>query len=284
MKFLILGSTGMLGSVLFRTLSNVDKFQVFGTTRHQKSLNTPFTSKFLFNLDVRDIASLKKILIKLEPDVIVNCIGLIKQKEKANQYINAIELNSLLPHQLYEISKEIGARLIHISTDCVFSGNKGMYTEADFTDATDFYGKSKALGEIQYDDAITLRTSIIGHELNSSYSLLEWFLSQKDQCKGYKNAIFSGLPTVVFAELIRDYIIPNNKISGLYHIAATPIDKYELLKIIAKVYNKDIKIEPDENVRINRSLDASKFHKMTGYISPDWQSLIESMYEFNNKN
>ena len=265
-------------------LSKESTFDVFGSVRNISAISNITLNENLVHIDAKDLINLNNKLIDLKPNVIINCIGLTKHLKDGNQPIEAIKLNALFPHQLYEISQSIGARLIHISSDCVFSGKKGFYSEEDLPDAEDLYGRSKALGEIFYQNSLTLRTSTIGHEINFRHGLLEWFLSQKDRCKGYKNAIFSGLPTVVFAEIIRDYIIPNNNISGLYHIAAAPIDKYELLKIIAKVYNKDIKIELDENVRINRSLDASKFHKMTGYISPDWKSLIESMYEFNNKN
>jgi dTDP-4-dehydrorhamnose reductase len=280
----VLGSTGLIGNTLFNVLSKESTFDVFGSVRNISAISNITLNENLVHIDAKDLINLNNKLIDLKPNVIINCIGLTKHLKSGNQPIEAIKLNALFPHQLYEISQSIGARLIHISSDCVFSGKKGFYSEEDLQDAEDLYGRSKALGEISYQNSLTLRTSTIGHEINSRHGLLEWFLSQKDRCKGYKNAIFSGLPTVVFAEIIRDYIILNNNISGLYHIAATPIDKYELLKIIAKVYNKDIKIEPDESVRINRSLDASKFHKMTGYISPDWQSLIESMHEFNNKN
>jgi dTDP-4-dehydrorhamnose reductase len=168
--------------------------------------------------------------------------------------------------------------LIHISTDCVFSGEKGGYVESDFADARDVYGKSKALGEVDYPHAVTLRTSTIGHELKSEYGLLDWFLSQQGRCKGYTRAIFSGLPTVVFAQVVRDVVIPHEKLSGLYHVAAKSINKFDLLNLIADVYGKDIEIVPDEKLVIDRSLDANRFRLATGYVAPEWSDLIKWMH------
>jgi dTDP-4-dehydrorhamnose reductase len=172
----------------------------------------------------------------------------------------------------------MGSRLIHISTDCVFSGEKGGYVESDFADAKDVYGKSKALGEIDCPKAITLRTSTIGHELNSAYGLLDWFLSQDEHCRGFRRAIFSGLPTVVLAQIIRDVVIPRKELSGIYHVAAQPINKYDLLKLIATEYGKSISIRPDDSFVLDRSLSAAKFNAATGYIPPEWPELIRLMH------
>ena len=174
----------------------------------------------------------------------------------------------------------MSARLIHVSTDCVFSGERGGYVEGDPTDARDAYGKSKALGEVDYPHAITLRTSIIGHELQSKISLLDWFLAQNKRCNGYTKAIFSGLPTVVFAQLIRDIVIPHQELSGLYHISAKPISKFDLLKLIAEVYGKSIHIEPEEELVIDRSLNSMRFQLATGYIAPEWPELIQLMHAY----
>jgi dTDP-4-dehydrorhamnose reductase len=170
--------------------------------------------------------------------------------------------------------------MIHVSTDCVFSGKKGNYREDDFCDALDLYGKSKILGEVDYPHAITLRTSTIGPELQSSYGLLNWFLSQGGSCKGYSQAIFSGLPTVVFARIIRDIVIPHVELSGLYHVAASPINKFDLLGLIAKSYQKDIEIIQDDSFKIDRSLNSEKFRRATGYDSPTWPQLIKLMHEY----
>ena len=170
-------------------------------------------------------------------------------------------------------------RFIHISSDCVFSGSKGMYVESDLPDATDLYGRSKALGEVVNGNALTLRTSTIGHELHTKYGLLEWFLSQENECFGFSRAIFSGLPSVVFAEVIKDFVLPNPHLEGLYHISAEPINKYELLKLIASIYGKKIEIKQDREFTINRSLNHEKFKAATSYTPAPWPELIETMYK-----
>jgi dTDP-4-dehydrorhamnose reductase len=171
--------------------------------------------------------------------------------------------------------------LIHVSTDCVFSGSRGNYRESDTSDATDLYGKSKFIGEVSYPHTITLRTSIIGHELTGNHSLIGWFLAQSGPVKGYTKAIFSGLPTVELARVVRDHVLPNRDLSGLYHVAAEPIDKFDLLNIVAKAYGKDIAIEPDDRVSIDRSLNAERFRAATGYVAPAWPDLIARMRDFH---
>jgi dTDP-4-dehydrorhamnose reductase len=176
----------------------------------------------------------------------------------------------------------IDARLIHISTDCVFNGRKGLYKETDLSDAEDLYGKSKFIGELHdLPHAVTLRTSIIGHELNSNDSLVDWFLSQTGTVKGYKKAIFSGLPTVELARVIKDFVMPRTDLQGSYHVSADPIDKYTLLNLIANIYGKEIEIIADEKVHIDRSLNSDKFRQATGYQPPSWPILIEKMYRAN---
>ena len=210
----------------------------------------------------------------------INCVGEIKKNFMLDAN-NAIKTNSLLPHRLAYFSDLFGFRFIHISTDCVFSGKKGNYCETDFADANDSYGISKFLGEIIYrPNCLTLRTSIIGHELITSHGLLNWFLLQEDSVPGYTHAIFSGLPTIELSDVIEKYIIFNPALCGLYHISSDPIDKYSLLRLISAKYQKDIKILPYSEVRINRSLNSHKFRTLTGYNAPDWKVLIEKMYQF----
>ena len=168
--------------------------------------------------------------------------------------------------------------MVHISTDCVFSGARGSYTEDYPADANDVYGKAKFLGEVNYSHAITLRTSTIGHELHSAYGLLEWFLSQQGSCKGFSRAIFSGLPNTEFARVVRDMVIPRPDLHGLYHVGADPIAKFELLKLIATVYGKQIDIVQDDEFMIDRSLNSERFKQATGYSAPSWPELIHSMY------
>lgn len=283
MKILVLGASGLIGSTTLRVLSERKDWKVYGSIRSEtiKSLlPTISANRFVSNLDVHDFPSVIRALDDIKPDVVINCIGATKHKKEGNNPIDAIDLNALLPHKLAQICELVNSRFIHISTDCVFSGNSGLYKESSATDAEDVYGKSKALGEVTYGNALTLRTSTIGHELQTKYGLLDWFLSQENTCKGFSKAVFSGLPTVIFAQIIRDIVLPHSELQGLYHVAASQINKYELLQIIAKVYNKKIKIELDDSFIINRSLDASKFHHATGYNPPSWQSLIEAMYQY----
>jgi dTDP-4-dehydrorhamnose reductase len=280
MKVLVLGASGMLGNAIFRVLSEHSKLDVFGTVRSaslKRFFNSLQAEKLLTNVDVEHQDSLIQAFSSIRPNVVINCIGLIKQLPKSNDPLQSISINSLLPHRLARLCELSHARLIHISTDCVFVGNKGGYTELDYCDANDLYGASKHLGEVSYPHTVNLRTSIIGHELETTHGLVEWFLSQKKDCKGYSRSIFSGLPTVVVSQIIRDVVIPKTELSGVYHLAAQPIKKYDLLKLIAEVYNKSINIKPDDAVVIDRSLNADKFQKATGYIPPDWPELIRMM-------
>jgi dTDP-4-dehydrorhamnose reductase len=186
----------------------------------------------------------------------------------------------LLPHRLARHCALAGARLVHISTDCVFSGARGGYLESDPSDAMDLYGRSKYLGEVDYPHAITLRTSIIGHELGTAHGLVGWFLSQRSSVKGYRRAVFSGLPTVELAKLIRDHVIPRTELRGLYHVSAAPIDKYSLLGLISDTYDFRIEIVPDDQVVIDRSLNSSRFRAASGWNPAEWPALIQAMRDF----
>ena len=187
----------------------------------------------------------------------------------------------MLPHRLARLCQLVGARLVHISTDCVFDGARGRYLESDPSDAKDLYGRSKYLGEVAYGHTLTLRTSIIGHELSSAHGLVGWFLAQQGRVKGYTRAIFSGLPTVELACMVRDVVVPRPDLHGLYHVASQPIAKYDLLLLLAKVYGKKIEVIPDEAVVIDRSLDATRWREATGYVAPNWNALVNAMHEFN---
>ena len=287
MKVLVIGGSGMIGSTGLRVLSEKKDWQVFGSVRDESAkrfFSASIGERLIAGIDVEHPDSLVRILDQIRPDVVVNCAGLTKHKPEAEDPLIAIPINTLMPHRLARLCNLIGARLIHVSTDCVFSGEKGGYTEDDFADARDVYGKSKALGEVDYPHAITLRTSTIGHELQSQYGLLDWFLSQQGRCKGYTRAIFSGLPTVVFAQVVRDVVILHTELSGLYHVAAKPIAKFDLLKLIADVYGKTIDIVPDDRLAIDRSLDATRFQTVTGYVAPEWPELIKLMHAYKQGN
>ena len=282
MNILVLGVTGMLGSAVFKYFSDHSSHRVFGTLRANAGRGhfpNVLAERLLSGVDVLDQDSLAKAFISAKPDVVINCVGLIKQLADAKNPLTALPINALLPHRLAALCEVAGARLVHISTDCVFSGEKGMYREEDVSDCTDLYGKSKYIGELHdLPSAVTLRTSIIGHELGSSASLVDWFLSQQGQVKGFTKAVFSGLPTVELARVILEHVIPDASLHGLYHVSVAPIDKYTLLKEVADVYGKDIEIVPDDQLVIDRSLDSSKFRETVGYVPPSWRELIEFMH------
>ena len=285
MKVLVLGVTGMLGNTVFRYCYNETEINAYGTLRNPSSLRhfpEKMHDRLISCVDVLDHDSLVSVIATVKPDIIINCVGLIKQLSHANDPLNALPINSLLPHQLANLCSLANVRLIHISTDCVFSGEVGLCKENDKIEPPDLYGMSKYIGEISnLNHVITLRTSIIGHELSSAYALIEWFLSQTGQVKGYSNAIFSGFPTIELAKIIFKYIIPNADLHGLYHVSSEPIDKYSLLKLVAKIYGKEIDIIDDTEFKIDRSLDSSCFRKKVGYKPPTWTELIKSMYEFH---
>lgn len=285
MKVLVVGASGMIGSTMYRVLSEKSDWEIFGSIR-EESVRRLFPASIHENLivgvDLEHQELLVAILDQIRPNVVVNCAGVTKHLTHSEDPLAYISMNTLMPHRLAGFCKLAGARLIHVSTDCVFSGEKGRYREEDFADARDMYGKSKALGEVTATNTITLRTSTIGHELKSRRGLLDWFLSQEGYCKGYSRAIFSGLPTVVLAQIVRDVVIPNAELSGLYHVAANPISKYDLLRLIADVYDKDIEIISDDKPRIDRSLDASRFRLATGYVAPKWPDLISMMHAYKN--
>jgi dTDP-4-dehydrorhamnose reductase len=281
MRILVLGASGMLGNAMIRVLSENTDWQVHGTIRSESSkrfFKADIARRLLMGVDVEQHDSLVQAFIRASPDVVINCVGLIKQLAVADDPLQAIPINALLPHRLSKLCELSGARLVHIGTDCVFSGERGNYRETDPPDANDLYGRSKLLGEVAYQHTVTLRTSIIGHELQSTQSLIGWFLSQQGQCDGFTRALFSGLPTVVLAQIIRDVVIPQADLSGMFHVAAQPISKYELLKLVAEVYGKKIDIIPVDRLTIDRSLNAELFQNATGYVAPDWRNLIKEMY------
>lgn len=273
----------MLGNAIFRVLTENRTLEVFGTVRSesvQQNLNISYSKNLLTGVNVEQQDSLIKTFRYVQPNVVINCIGLIKQLSCANDPLKVIPINSLLPHQLARLCELNNTRFIHMSTDCVFNGDKGDYVESDCPDAKDLYGMSKYLGEVSSPNTITIRTSIIGHELQSKHGLVDWFLAQKISCRGYRKAIFSGFPTIILAKIIADIIIPNEELHGIYHVAAKPINKFDLLNLIARTYGKVIEIIPDDSLVIDRSLNAGKFQTATGFISPDWPELIQMMYSY----
>lgn len=283
MKILILGASGMIGNAMMRVLSENKNWDVFGTIRSEyakRFFSTKIAERLISGIDVENYDVLVRVLAEMRADVVINCVGLTKHLPGSENPLKALPINALLSHRLAGLCDLAEARLVHISTDCVFSGENGKYVEDDPADAKDIYGKSKYLGEVSYPHAITLRTSTIGPELQTTHGLLDWFLSQQERCKGFKRAIFSGLPTMVFAQLIRDIVIPRPDLFGLYHVAGPVIAKFDLLQIIAEVYGKKIDIVPDEQLVIDRSLNADRFRAATGYVAPEWAELIKQMHAY----
>lgn len=282
-KILVLGATGMLGNAVLRLFAQSAGYEAVGSARSTSALRllpADLSDRVICGVDVEHVDSLISLFSKVQPDVVINCIGLVKQLAEADDPLAAIPINSLLSHRLARLCGVAGARLVHMSTDCIFSGAKGMYTEADMSDAKDLYGRSKYLGEVDYPHAITLRTSIIGHELNGGHSLVGWFLAQQGSVKGFRRAIFSGLPTVELARVIRDHVIPHPELHGVHHVSADPINKFDLLTLISNVYGKKIDIAEDDIFIIDRSLDSSRFREATGYQPQPWPELVRRMYEF----
>lgn len=281
MKILVLGATGMLGYSLFSNLNEHVNLSVFGTVRSIAGKERFFKGtqqQLITGVDAYDISSLQHTIETVAPDIVINCVGLIKQHGISKQHIDAVKINALLPHELANICDQFNAKLIHFSTDCVFTGDLGLYTEDSLPDARDLYGKSKCLGEVSYGKHLTLRTSIIGHELTSAISLVDWFLSQGESTKGFSKAIFSGLPTCYIAKLLVEYILPNPEVKGLLHLSVDPIEKYTLLQLIAKQYQKKIAIVESQELVINRSLNSDKFRQLTQFNPPSWSELVEFMY------
>lgn len=282
-RILVLGASGMLGNAVMRVLSE-GADEVWGTIRSLSSaarFPDAIRPRLISGVDVESADALVRSFGEVRPDVVINCVGLVKQLANADDPLVALPINAILPHRLARLSGAVGARLIHISTDCVFDGKDGGYVESDRSNATDLYGRSKFLGEVDYPNAITLRTSIIGRELDSAHGLIDWFLSQTGSVRGFKRAIFSGLTTVELARVMRDVVLPRPELRGLYHVSVDPISKFDLLTLVADVYGKAIEIVPDEALKIDRSLDSTRFKATTGYRPPEWREMIQSLRDFD---
>lgn len=280
MRLLILGGDGMLGHQLFRKLRGSHEVRV--TLRLAPEAYDSYDlfkkESTFYGIDARQTDVLRRAIEQYRPEAVVNAIGIVKQRSDAKEVIPSLEINSLLPHRLAELCRPIGARLVHLSTDCVFSGRKGHYCENDVPDAEDLYGRTKVLGEVSEPHCLTLRTSMIGPELSRKTGLLEWFLGQKGRpVKGFTNAIFSGFPTVELSRIIEQVLVKNPSLHGVYHVASEAINKYDLLTLIRDRLDLPVTIEQDSTFVCDRSLDASRFRKDTGYSSPPWEVMIDHM-------
>jgi len=270
----------MLGHKLVQIWEN--RYQVWTTVRnnfqHYERYKIYKRDRTFENINVQNISSVKKTIEQIKPNVVINAVGVIKQVPLAKNVINTLSINSIFPHQLSELAEKFHFRLINISTDCVFSGEKGNYCESDLADARDLYGQSKHLGEVVTKNCLTLRTSIIGREIETAHSLVEWFLSNRGKSvKGFVNAIYTGFPTVVIADILSNLIENHPGLWGLYHVSSEPINKFNLLSLINEAYQAEIEIEPFEDFVIDRSLNSNKFREATEFEPTDWNEMIRKM-------
>ena len=279
MNILIIGGGGLLGGACLRIFNESPGVNAVGTfrTKYNSSKSPYKPEQHYFLSDALNVDQVEVLFERLRPSIVINCTSLSKDKLHHGNPLELIPIYSLLPHVLAKFCDQFSARLIQISSDGVFSGDKGNYSEEDTPDSNDLYGRAKLLGEVFNPGCITLRSSIIGHDSKMQNGLVSWFLNQKGTCSGYPEAIFSGFPVTVLARIIRDHILTQPKLEGLYNIAASPISKFDLLQLISGIYNSDVIIIPDNSIKINRSLNATKFNAITHYSPPSWDEMIGLM-------
>lgn len=277
MRVLIFGGAGMLGHKVWQVFR--DRFDSCVTLRRAAGMPPPFDeARVISPVDAADVESTTRAFTAAQPDVVINCIGVTKHVAAGHDPIAALTVNALFPHRLGALCRESGARLIHVSTDCVFSGRKGAYTEADCPDANDLYGRTKLLGEVTTDRALTIRTSIIGRELHGATGLLEWLISRRGgRAEGHRHAMFSGMTTAALAAVLADVVDGHPGLTGLYHVAADPISKYDLLCRINDRLGLRIAIESSDALRIDRTLDAARFRESTHIAPPGWDRMIADL-------
>ena len=280
MRLLILGGSGMLGHQLWRSLHT--RHDIWVTLRRPAADFAPYhlfdEAKSIQVDDITDDATLGQALAQAKPDAVINCVGLIKQRDEASDEALTVRVNAEFPHRLAKRCGETGARLIHFSTDCVFAGTRGNYTEDDPADATDLYGQSKHRGEVTGPQCVSLRTSVIGHELGTNLALLDWFISQRSQTiNGFKKAIYSGFTTLEMARIIERILTRHPRLSGLWHVASEPISKFDLLQLCREKLGWEGIIEPNDEFVCDRSLNGDRFNEATGYKPPGWQAMISEL-------
>ena len=279
MRILVLGGDGMLGHCLLRSWS--DRHDVRVTLRRDLRAYEQFG---LFDernsyggVEAVDARRIVEVLADFRPEAVVNAVGIVKQRATARESIPSLEINALFPHRLAVWSADVGARLVHMSTDCVFSGRKGRYRESDIPDPEDLYGRSKLLGEVTEPNSITLRTSIIGLELSRKKSLVEWFLAQEGSVRGFRRAIYSGFTTSEMARILETILLGHPGLTGMWHVASAPISKFDLLTMFADALGRDVRIDPDDTFGCDRSLDGSAFARETGYDAPAWPRMLQEL-------
>lgn len=281
-RVLVVGASGMLGHQVCQQLLR-RSHEVVGVTRRPE----PALARLLPELavrtgvDVLDEGSLERVVRETRSEFIINAVGLVKQSSSASDKFLSTAINAWLPHRLSRLCRQAGARLLHVSTDCVFDGSRGRYTEEDPSDAKDLYGKSKWMGELDPEDptAVTFRTSIIGRELKlPGHGLIEWFLAQSGKpIKGFARAIYTGLTTIEISRVLALAIEKQPRLHGLYHVASEPITKFELLTLVKKYSGVPVNIQRDEDFFCDRSLIMKPFRAATDYTPPSWPAMVEEM-------
>ncbi len=278
-RVLILGGTGMLGHKLWQVLSaRMDAYVTARTSGRVEALASVLDpDRTVIGVSAETFETVERAVASIGPDAVLNCIGIVKQAPAAHDPIPSISINSLFPHRLAALCRSEGARLIQISTDCVFSGKAGRYNEDDLPDPVDLYGRSKLLGEVADGDCLTVRTSIIGRELAGANGLLEWFLAQQGSVRGFRRAIFSGLTTQALARLLAAVVSDHPGLTGIRHVASEPVSKFDLLCMLKDAYHLPLEIVPDDGVVCDRSLDAGKFEHDTQLHVPSWEEMVAEL-------
>ena len=276
----------MLGHVLWRTCRAAG-IDAFATVRSDElagaAASVLESSATLTGVRAEDPDSVRRALDESGAETVVNCIGIVKQSSAIRDPVTTIRVNSLFPHQLAAACHKRGARLIQISTDCVFSGSEGGYDEDNVPDPIDLYGRSKLLGEADGEGALTIRTSMIGRELERANGVLEWFLGESGSVRGFSHAVFSGPTAPVLSRAIVDVIVRHPALEGLYHLGADPIDKHQLLWMLRDAFSLEVEIERDDAIRVDRSLDSSRFRAATDWEAPSWPDMVTELAELSSE-
>lgn len=279
MRVLVMGADGMFGHEMVRTLVSQGHEAVAATRRVPNELvrSALDGAEIISGIDARIGDTVASAIGDSSPDAVINAIGIVKQRPAAKEALESIRINSLLPHQLAALCKVANAKFVHISTDCVFSGNKGSYTESDYPDPLDLYGRSKLMGEVDYENCTTLRTSIIGLELFQKSGLVEWFLRQEGTARGWTGAIYSGLTTPELARIILNVLGSEADLHGLWHVSADPISKFDLLAKLRDALGLHLELIPDGSVTIDRSMLSQRFRLAASYSPPSWDEMVAEL-------
>lgn len=280
MRVLVIGGDGMLGHQLLLGLGRSHDVRVTlrRPMREYERLGLFTDDNAYSGIDVRSPRSLADVLARFRPEVICNAAGIVKQRPAAADAVTSIEVNALFPHRLAAMAAEVGARVLQISTDCVFSGTRGAYTEDDLPDPIDLYGRAKLLGELDAARCVTLRTSIIGLELHGRQGLVEWALAQRGSIRGFRGAIYSGLTTIELTRVCDALIMQYPDLHGVWHVASEPISKFDLLvALFARLGRTDVEVTPDDSFRCDRTLLADRFNRATRYQPPSWDTMLDEL-------